>query len=409
MGASMRRLLLGIYGFAFFNKFLLLTPVYAIFMQQNGLNDLQLSTMFIISALGTILCQGPITFITNRLGQRWSMMIGQMLKVFAIVLWLVMPNYTGFVIGMFAWGAQAGFRSVAFEGLVYDGVSIYGNKRDYSRILGRKSTYESVGVALSAFGSLLMFMGYTWVTWASVVAILISMICLIMLPHIPFASSKNVVAIPMRKLLRSGLNICLKIPCLMSVMILTLLIINIPFLDDFLSPIGLQIGIPTEYVGVVPLFLLGCATIGQRFAYRFAKIHDGLLYSLIGGVGAAFIAFGLHYDVWSLWIMGIAYMLFYGIYTLLYSRFQDFLPQSYRSVILSLYSIGENIIYVGTCLLIGLGGTMGSWRYSVLMLGALLVGIGLWALLFIRDRCAVGTEPVRKTVKTTQPAMQEYL
>lgn len=383
----MRRLLLGIYGFAFFNKFLLLTPVYAIFMQQNGLNDLQLSTMFIISALGTILCQGPITFITNRLGQRWSMMIGQMLKVFAIVLWLVMPNYTGFVIGMFAWGAQAGFRSVAFEGLVYDGVTIYGNKRDYSRILGRKSTYESVGVALSAFGSLLMFMGYTWVTWASVVAILISMICLIMLPHIPIASSKNVVAIPMRKLLRSGLNICLKIPCLMSVMILTLLIINIPFLDDFLSPIGLQIGIPTEYVGVVPLFLLGCATIGQRFAYRFTKIHDGLLYLLIGGVGAAFIAFGLHYDVWSLWIMGIAYMLFYGIYTLLYSRFQHMIPPRHRSVVLSVYTTLNYVLYMIVCGVVGLGATLGSWRFSIIILGLLMLVVCAWAMLYVRRQC----------------------
>ncbi|MBQ8473787.1 MAG: MFS transporter [Alphaproteobacteria bacterium] len=387
MGASMRRLLLGIYGFAFFNKFLLLTPVYAIFMQQNGLNDLQLSTMFIISALGTILCQGPITFITNRLGQRWSMMIGQMLKVFAIVLWLVLPNYTGFVIGMFAWGAQAGFRSVAFEGLVYDGVAIYGNKRDYSRILGRKSTYESVGVALSAFGSLLMFMGYTWVTWASVVAILISMICLIILPHIPIASSKNVVAIPMRKLLRSGLNICLKIPCLMSVMILTLLIINIPFLDDFLSPIGLQIGIPTEYVGVVPLFLLGCATIGQRFAYRFTKIHDGLLYSLIGGVGAAFIAFGLHYDVWSLWIMGIAYMLFYGIYTLLYSRFQHMIPPRHRSVVLSVYTTLNYVLYMIVCGVVGLGATLGSWRFSIIILGLLMLVVCAWAMLYVRRQC----------------------
>lgn len=383
----MRRLLLGIYGFAFFNKFLLLTPVYAIFMQQNGLNDLQLSTMFIISALGTILCQGPITFITNRLGQRWSMMIGQMLKVFAIVLWLVMPNYTGFVIGMFAWGAQAGFRSVAFEGLVYDGVAIYGKKRDYSRILGRKSTYESVGVALSAFGSLLMFMGYTWVTWASVVAILISMICLIMLPHIPIASSKNVVAIPMRKLLRSGLNICLKIPCLMSVMILTLLIINIPFLDDFLSPIGLQIGIPTEYVGVVPLFLLGCATIGQRFAYRFTKIHDGLLYLLIGGVGAAFIAFGLHYDVWSLWIMGIAYMLFYGIYTLLYSRFQHMIPPRHRSVVLSVYTTLNYVLYMIVCGVVGLGATLGSWRFSIIILGLLMLVVCAWAMLYVRRQC----------------------
>ena len=171
----MNRLLFSLYGFAFFNKFLLMTPVYAIFMQENGLSNLQLSTMFIVSAIGTIMGQAPITFITNRLGQRWATIVGQITKASAILLWLVWPNYPGFFVGMFLWGIQAGFRSVAFEGLVYDSVTAYGMRRDYSRILGRKSTYESVGVALSAFGSLLMFMGYDWVTWASVAAILISM------------------------------------------------------------------------------------------------------------------------------------------------------------------------------------------------------------------------------------------
>ena len=244
----MKRLLFSLYGFAFFNKFLLLTPVYAIFMLENGLTDLQLSTMFIISSVATILGQMPITFITNRVGQRWAMIVGQILKIIAILLWLIYPTYTGFVLGMILWGVQAGFRSVAFEGLVYDSVLESGHRREYTRILGRKSTYESIGVALSAFGSLLMFLGYTWVTWASVFAILLSILCLILVPYRPI--QRKVQKIQFKKMLRTGIKVCFKTPCLMSIMILTLLVGNVPFLDDFLSPIALQVGIPTEYVGV---------------------------------------------------------------------------------------------------------------------------------------------------------------
>lgn len=383
----MRRLLLGIYGFAFFNKFLLLTPVYTIFMQQNGLTDFQLSTMFIVSSLGTILGQVPITNITNHLGQRWSMMIGQILKTVAILLWLVMPNYAGFFIGMFMWGIQAGFRGVAFEGLVYDSVASYGGRADYSRILGRKSTYESIGVALSAFGSLLMFMGYTWVTWASVVAILLSMVCLLIIPYNPTMSGRTTATVHMIKLLKTGVKICLRTPCLMSVMMMTLLVINIPFLDEFLSPIGLQIGVPTEYVGLMSLFLLGCATLGQRFAYKFSKISDTFLYVLIGLVGVAFVLFGIEYNVNALWLMGIAYMLFYGIYTLLYSRFQHIIPSRNRSIVLSLYTTINYILYMIVCGIVGLGATLGSWRYSIFILGGLMVVLGGYALLFMRNRC----------------------
>ncbi len=381
----MKKLLFSLYGFAFFNKFLLLTPVYAIFMLENGLTDLQLSTMFIISSVATILGQMPITFITNRVGQRWAMIVGQILKIVAILLWLIYPTYTGFVLGMILWGVQAGFRSVAFEGLVYDSVMESGHRREYTRILGRKSTYESIGTAMSAFGSLLMFLGYTWVTWASVFAILLSILCLILVPYRPI--QRKVQKIQFKKMLRTGIKVCFKTPCLMSIMILTLLVGNVPFLDDFLSPIALQIGIPTEYVGALSFFLLACATLGQRYAYKFSRLTDGILYSLIGLVGLGYITFALIYNIGSLWIMGGAYMLFYGVYTLMYSRFQHMIPLGHRSVVLSLYTTLMYIVYMIVCGIIGLGATLGSWRYSIIILGIMMAVLCVWAMVRVRNRC----------------------
>ena len=393
----MKRLLFSLYGFAFFNKFLLLTPVYAIFMQENGLNDLQLSTMFIVSAIGTIVAQAPITMMTNKFGQRWSMIFGQALKALAVLLWLVMPNYIGFVIGMFMWGAQAGFRSVAFEGLVYDSVHAYGAKREYSKILGRKSTYESIGTALSAFGSLLMFMGYDWVTWASVGAILISMVCLMAVPYKPKQNKKSARAskqYTMRETFKTGIKICRKTPCLMSIMLLTLLVVNVPFLDDFLSPIALQIGIQTEYVGALSFVLLGCATLGQRFAYKFKKIPDLVLCCLIGAVGVGYLIFSAFYSLWGLGALGVAYMLFYGIYTLLYAQFQHMIPTRHRSVVLSLYTTLTYVVYMIVCGIIGLGGSLGSWRYSIMIQGILMLAVFAWAILGLYKKCPLADDTV---------------
>ncbi len=392
---KMKRLLFSLYGFAFFNKFLLLTPVYAIFMQENGLNDLQLSTMFIISAIGTIMAQAPITFLTHRFGQRWSMILGQFLKTFAILLWLVMPNYVGFVIGMFMWGAQAGFRSVAFEGLVYDSIHKYGAARDYSKILGRKSTYESIGTALSAFGSLLMFKGYDWVTWASVVAILISVLCLLLVPYRAKLNKKSSnTKLSIRETLRTGFKICKKTPCLISIMLLTLFVVNVPFLDDFLSPIALQIGIPTEYVGFLSFILLGCATVGQRFAYKFKKISDLLLCTLIAVVGIGYLVFSAFYSVSWLWALGVSYMLFYGIYTLLYAQFQHMIPSRHRSVVLSLYTTLTYIVYMAVCGIIGLGGSLGSWRYSIMIQGLLMIAVFVMALVRLYKKCPLADDTI---------------
>ena len=383
----MRRLLLGIYGFSFFNKFLLLTPVYVIFMQQNGLSDIQLSTMFIISTLGTLGAQIPIAWIIRRLGQRWTMMLGQCLKIIAILLWLVLPNYLGFAIGMILWGVQAGFRSVAFEGLIYDQLRARGAKRDYSKILGRKYTYESIGVVLSAFGSLLMFMGYAWVTWASVLAVLMSMVYLMVIPFVSGTEHTETKTAGSMRIIRTGIRAVLRTPCVLSIMLLALLIGNVPYLDDFLSPIGLQLGISTEYVGVVSFFLLGCATLGQRFAYKLNNLSDKILYLLIGLVGVGYIVFGCLYTVYVLWMLGLAYMLFYGINVLLYSRFQHMISSRHRSVILSLYTTLAYLTYMLVCGIIGLGGMLGSWRFSIVMLGFLMLLICLWAFLRVRRKC----------------------
>lgn len=384
----MKRLLISLYGFAFFNKFLLLTPVYSIFMLENGVSDLQLSSMFIVSSLATILGQMPITFITNRVGQRYSMILGQFLKMAAILLWLVWPSYLGFVVGMVLWGLQAGFRSVAFEGLLYDSVYANGMGDDYTRILGRKSTYESIGVALSAFGSLLMFLGYDWVTWASVAAILISIVCLLAIKYTP-PQNMRAKKVHFTKLFRTGWHICMKTPCLMSIMLLTLLAVNVPFLDDFLSPLGLQLGIPTEYVGLLSFFLLACATLGQRFAYLFSKISDLFLYVLIGVVGVLYVGFSFAYTPGALWMMGVAYMLFYGIYTLMYSRFQNMIPLGHRSVVLSLYTTLMYVVYMAVCGIIGLGAKFGSWAFSIFILGVIMLMICVWALAFVHRKCAL--------------------
>lgn len=409
--STLRQFLTNVYAFTFLNKLMLLSPVYAIFMQEHGMNDMQLSSLFIILSVGTFMTQVPVTWVTNKLGQRYAMVLSQILKAVGFLLWIYVPSYFGFAFGMFLWGIHAAFWNVAFEGMLYDELRARRHHDIYARVLGVRYNVSAVGAALSAFGSLLIFMGFEWITYISIAILGLSVLFLL---RIKLRSAKKNKQAKVRKtrfltLFKTGTRMCVRTPCIFLMMMLTLLVSNVNYLDDYLSPIGVEIGLPVAFVGIVQFFILGCTILGQTFAYRFKRVPDWILYTAICVAGGGYVLFSMFYSVAGIWLLGMSYVLFAAIFVLLYSRFQDFLPQSYRSVILSLYSIGDNIIYVGTCFLIGLGGTLGSWRYSILILGALLVGIGLWALLFIRDRCAVGTEPVKKTVKTIRPAMQEDL
>ena len=330
---AIRQFLNRIYGFSFFNKMLLLAPVYSVFMQGNGMTDMQLSSLFIILSVGIIASQIPVTWLANKIGHKYSIIFGQFLKAAAFILWLFVPTFWGFAVGMFLWGTQTAIYNV------------------------HKKTKEP-------------------------------------------KKAKKIRSI---SFIKTAFRICRKMPCIFMVAMVLWLFSNFAYLDDYLSLIGVEIGLPVEYVGIVSFFCLGCSVLGQTFAYRFSKIKDWILYTAICALGISFVAFSIFYSVSGLLFLGIGYVLLSGLFILLFARLQDFIPTSHRPVMLSLYSIGDNVSYVLMCLLIGFGGTLGSWRYGVLFAGLILGLTGLWALLFVKNKCAYEPNKTGEIFKTMRP------
>ena len=116
------------------------------------MSDLQLSSLFIVLSVGTFMTQIPVTWITNKLGQKYAMIFAQSLKATAFILWLMWPTYAGFALGMFLWGVQSAFWNVAFEGMVYDELRARRHSELYAKVLGVRSNVVAVGGALAAFG-----------------------------------------------------------------------------------------------------------------------------------------------------------------------------------------------------------------------------------------------------------------
>lgn len=214
--STLRRFLRSVYGYAFFNKLLLLTPVYAVFMQENGLTDIQLSLMFIILSVGTFVTQIPVTWITNKLGTKRAILLGLFLKACAFMLWFLNPTFWGFAIGMFLWGTEVAFYNVAFESMLYDELRARRHQKIYAKVLGIRYNLQAIGTALSAFGSLLMFAGYGWITFTSLVSLAIAAMCI---ASINMRSSQNVKRKVRKtnfiKLMKTGVRICAKTPCIL--------------------------------------------------------------------------------------------------------------------------------------------------------------------------------------------------
>lgn len=386
---SLLNFIIGVCGYSFFNKMTLLTPVYAVFMQSHEVSDIRLSWLLMLYPLAILATQMPITWITNHIGRRRAIIFGQTLKSIAFIIWMLWPTYPGFAIGMCLWGMQYAFTEPAFDALMYDELTARHHRGEYTRILGWRRAAQAAGTALSAFGSLMMFLGYGWVTMASVVALIISA-TFIAFMHLEQPQISRPIKNPsMRAMMRTGIRVCKMAPCVQMLMLISLMVTNFVYLEDYLSPIGISIGLPVEYVGIMPFILLGCSVLGQNVAYKFTNLKNNIIHAAICTVGLLFVLFYVFYSIWGLALLAMAYFIASIVNMLLFSRMQDAIPTRYRSILLALYNIGSNMAYVMVCLVIGLGGHLGSWRYGILMMGIILVWIGIWAAMYQRDECNI--------------------
>lgn len=64
------------------------------------------------------------------------------------------------------------------------------------------------------------------------------------------------------------------------------------------------------------------------------------------------------------------------------------------------HGMSDNMVYMLMCLTMGLSASLGSWRYSMLTIGMIQIGIGLWALLFIKNRCSIKPKISKGAIKT---------
>lgn len=381
-----KRFLTNIYGYTFFNSMMMLSPVYAIFMQANGMTDFDISVLLMLWSGAVLVTQFPVAACARKCGAKNILLLGQILKAIAFLLWFVFPYYIGFAIGMILWGMHGAIYNVVSEDVLYDELRARTHNLTYERVLGWRRNVAALGTAFSAAGSLLLVYGYGVVTAVSIVALAISMLFIMRMNLIQDYHGAQTDGSSQINAIKTAISTMRATPAIISMLILSVLVTNFSYLNDYLSLIGVDIGLAPQYIGIVPFFILCCQMLGQTVAHKFTGTRPGFLYGAIVVSGALFGLFAWQYSLVGLLALGAAYVICAIIKIITYARFQNLTPSRNRMEILSFYSIADQATYMVVCLIIGLGSLMGSWRYSIMIMAILLVSLGFWALVFLRRR-----------------------
>ncbi len=180
-----KRLTATIYAYAFFDELILLYPVYTLLLADNGLSVAEISSLFILWSLTSIVLEVPSGALADAVSRRRVLAVAPLLAAVGFAMWPVTSSYWVFALGFVLWGVQGALQSGAFEALVYEELDRLGAADRYARIMGRSRAWgvAAVIVALTAGGPVLALGGYAAVGVASVLACVVTAAVALALPE----------------------------------------------------------------------------------------------------------------------------------------------------------------------------------------------------------------------------------
>ncbi|WP_344288194.1 MFS transporter, partial [Streptomyces synnematoformans] len=149
--------------------------MYALLFADHGLSLWQVSSLFVIWSLSSVLLEVPSGAWADAFSRRLLLCAGPLLAGAGFALWVLAPSYWAFAAGFVLWGAKGAFTSGALEALVYEELGRAGAADRYARTLGRARAAGTVGVMASMAAAAPVFAagGYAAVGAASVAACLL--------------------------------------------------------------------------------------------------------------------------------------------------------------------------------------------------------------------------------------------
>lgn len=186
--------LLKLYSYAFFNTFFIYIPYLALFLSVNkGLSENQFALLVSVFSFSVFIFEIPTGFIADKIGEKKSIIIGNLIRLFGIVFLTISNNFPFLIMGEFLLGIGSTFCSGADDSLAYKVIqNDQALKTKYDKIISSYYSINWISISLAfLFGQLLAGISYQVVFIASIVATAIGLIISLQLPTVPFVAEQK--------------------------------------------------------------------------------------------------------------------------------------------------------------------------------------------------------------------------
>ena len=139
-----------LYIFNWLQWFLLIVPVFVLFLQENGLSMKEVFLLQATFSVAVLAMEVPSGYFSDRVGRKITMIMGSVLGFLAMLLYCFAQNFWGFFVAEILGGVGASFISGTGMAMLYDTLLELKEEGKYKSIAGKMITMGSFSEASAA-------------------------------------------------------------------------------------------------------------------------------------------------------------------------------------------------------------------------------------------------------------------
>lgn len=366
------------FSFAFLGDFILIYAFYNKFFLEKLSNQSAIIWILIIIRISKIIFDIPTGILADIWSRRNILIVGQIARIFACLLWILFPTLQFFLIGGILWGLAMSCIYYHTEAYFFDALKSLKEENLFSKIIGKFYAIQNISIALAAFlaGYLFNYRGYKIISGLTIFVILISILMLLKMPDIKIKKDKKSILKE-----KNPLHIFkLFIDIINNPMIFRLLILSAIFDSLFIVFLDLNTIIMStsnfqgKYISYIVGGIGGIRILTNYFSgytirhFSIKKIMSYLLIILIiillfSGIDPFFLIGGIGF-----------YLCVYPFFdNSLKTKIQNKIDSQTRATVLSFASLFTSLFAISADLIVGQIAKEISYRASIMCLCAILI------------------------------------
>ena len=381
----------GFYAYKFFNDCLPVYALYTILFREKGLSVAEIALLLSFWSFVVLVAELPSAILADRWNRKYMLCIATFLKAACFVTWCFSDTFLMFGLGFLFWGIENAFCSGTEEGLIYDNLKSENRENEFTKIYGRGRFYATLGVliAIVSSGILATFISI------SAISILSAVICVINFVFVYQLREKNYYSERVKqekigyfKTFLEATRLCIKnSKIFISIIFLIFIVSMMDYLDEYDALIIDDFQLGYIWISVIYtvrfLFVALGNHIAPKIEEKFISKNKTFILAIISSL--FLFTFSMIWNQYAILVLGIGCMLMTIVEVLQINTIQREIKEEGRATVMSIYSIGQNVVMIIFSLLYALLSGFYSLKMVYIIISVYCV-IGAVLMYFINCR-----------------------